>query len=154
MTTHPRTSAALLAAGLLLTGCAHHMNSTDPLKAALDRVPLPAGAHLTGEHADEAHDAAAAQVSRDYTLPHTTEPTCTRIYQAVTAAGYTMYDTHAKPLDPANCNTQPSGTGVTNTPPGLGSGSIRPPDAHTGQISVSWNGDTFNLLLGQGDLPH
>jgi len=163
-TEYPPARPARIAAGLAAMGAIaimtsacdspphlpepHHVSVAE-LKAHLDKVPLPAGAKLTGENDEPGQSVASASVARAYHVPATETPLCKQLLQGIANAGYKIGDGD-DPIDVNTCNTVPPNP---HRSVAAGTADITEPDGKA-ILGIGWEEKTglVQLSLDESDL--
>lgn len=120
-------------------------HSVATLKAVLDRVPLPRGATLLRETANEEAGDANAYVERQYRLPAEPPPS-EQVHAALVKADCRLVD-----LRTGAVNSVASADWASLVRPDTGDLMVLPRGTKGGGIELNWNGTTLTVSVKGGD---
>jgi hypothetical protein len=111
------------------------------LRKHMDSAPVPTGAVLITEEAEEGSADRATTLTREYrTTPKS--PACAQVVYAARAAGWEFIYA-GRPIDPRTC--------ATNHDVALGD--LIPHATQAAPITVTWDGPRLFYSLTEGDMP-
>ncbi|MDT4913744.1 MAG: hypothetical protein QOC66_2872 [Pseudonocardiales bacterium] len=121
-------------------------HSVTYLKSVLDKVPLPAGAALAEETANESHGDLNAYVERKYTLASPTNPS-DQVRAALQKAGCRLVDLQTREVLPITATDWAARVSATS-----GDLHILPPGTSGGGVDVQWKDAALYLSVKGGDV--
>jgi hypothetical protein len=120
-------------------------HSVTTLKAVLDRVPIPAGAVLVRETANEQHGDANAFVERQYRLKPS-PPSSQQVHDALVQGDCRLVDLQSGEVSPVAAHDWSALVLTTS-----GDLNVLPQGTKGGGISLNWNGDALYVSVKGGD---